>query len=623
MLAAGLIVVYALRGGGSYDIVVFEEHGLVLWLLLGLGIASGLLPRARPSRGQLALLGALLAYTAWTALSLSWTSSSERTFEEVARCLDYLGLATLLCATFDRETWRAGAAGLAFGAMLVCVVAVGSRLAPSVFGTDRIDTVLHIDRLSRPFGYWNSVAAWGAMCTAIGLAWSAHDPSRWRRPVVLALVPVAGLTTYLTYSRAGVGGIALALLAVLALSRSRLTVIVHMAAAAGGTGLAIAAVRGEPQIAHATGTHGAATVFAALLFAAALCAGIALVTQVLALDDLRIPRAWARPLAAVAGVAVLAAAAVAGPHLVSRAWDSFKRVPVVSGAGSTTARLDSLSGTRYPVWKVAIKAFDAHPVVGTGAGTFGFWWNEHATTPESLLDVHNIWLQNLAELGIPGLLLIVAVAVAALWLAISVRRRARRNVTAGVSAAFGAAFLVYLLHATVDWMWESTAVTVLAIAGVATVGARLGDGRMRIPLPARGAVAAVAALAAIAQLPGLLSTHYIRQSQAATRAGSGAQALSYAQDAINAEPWSASAQEQRALVLESGGELAAAADAERTAIDDEPVNYAHWLVMSRIQTESGDLAAAERDYNRARALAPKAQVFALAPYFAGVPTRSR
>src|SRR5580704_12621164 len=103
VLAAALVLVYALRGGGSYDVVVFEQNGLVVWLVLGLGIACGLLPRARPSGAQLLLLGALLAYVAWTALSLLWTSSSERTFEEVARTLDYLGLAVLLSAVFDRR----------------------------------------------------------------------------------------------------------------------------------------------------------------------------------------------------------------------------------------------------------------------------------------------------------------------------------------------------------------------------------------------------------------------------------------------------------------------------------------------------------------------------------------
>ena len=170
-----LVLLYALRGGGSYDIVAYEENGLVIWWLLAVGIALGLLPRARPSRGALVLLAALLGYAAWTALSLTWTDSKELTFAEVARVLDYLGLVALVGSVLDAKTSRPAAAGLVFGAFVVCVVAVGSRLAPSIFGHDEIDSLLHIDRLSRPFGYWNAVGAWGAMCSALGLAWSAHD----------------------------------------------------------------------------------------------------------------------------------------------------------------------------------------------------------------------------------------------------------------------------------------------------------------------------------------------------------------------------------------------------------------------------------------------------------------
>src|SRR5205807_2695281 len=157
----------------------------------------------------------------------------------------------------DRESWRPAAAGLGFGGMLVCVIAVGSRLAPSVFGVDHVDAVVHTDRLAYPFGYWNAVTAWGAMCVALGLTWSAHDVSRGRRAIALGLVPVAATMTYLTYSRAGIAGTALAVILSIGLSRNRITVVVHCMAAIAGSAVAILAVRGEPQIAHATGTGGA------------------------------------------------------------------------------------------------------------------------------------------------------------------------------------------------------------------------------------------------------------------------------------------------------------------------------------------------------------------------------
>ena len=130
----GLVLAYALRGGGSYDLVTFEEYGLVIWFAVAVGLALGLFPRARPARPVVLLVAALAAYTAWTALSILWTRSAELTSVEVARTLDYLGLVVLLASIFKRESWRFAGAGLGFGGLLVCVIAVGSPIAPGVFG---------------------------------------------------------------------------------------------------------------------------------------------------------------------------------------------------------------------------------------------------------------------------------------------------------------------------------------------------------------------------------------------------------------------------------------------------------------------------------------------------------
>jgi hypothetical protein len=608
-----LVLLYALRGG-SYDVVAYEEVGLGIWWVLAIAFGLGLLPRTRPPRAALALVGALAAYSLWTGLSLIWTQSSELTIEELARSLDYLGVVTLLGASLDRRTWRAAAAGLGLGAGIVCVFALGTRLAPQVFPTDYVDSAFHIDRISYPFGYWNAVGAWGAMSIAIGLAWSAHDSSRARRAIALALIPVAGAMTYLSYSRAAVGGAALAVLAVLALGRSRITALIHVVVAATAAGVVVAVIRHFPEIAHATGTRGAATASIALLLAAAACAVTAVLTAAGGTDRWRVPRAVFRPLAGVCAVIVVIAAAAVGPRVVKRGWHSFTATTITTGV-DPTARLASLSGSRYPLWQVTLSAFDAHPLNGTGAGTFEFWWDQHATTPEFVRDAHNVWLENMAELGLPGLILIIAIALTALVVGAAARIRARRTVSAGVSAAFLAAFSVYLLHASVDWMWESTAVTVLALAGIAVVGARGAIRPMRLRLPGRALLAALATFAGLVQLPGLLSTASIRRSQAAERVGDVSAALGWAKAGVDAEPWSASAHEQRGLVLEGARELPQAAQELDRAIAREPTNFRHWVVLARIDTERGRLGAAVSDYNRAYQLRPLGRIFQLAQFF--------
>jgi hypothetical protein len=612
LCGVGLVLVYALPGG-AYDHVRFEEYGLVIWWTLALGCAVGVLPRVRPSRWVIAWLAMMLAYTAWTALSLTWTASAERTTIEITRTLDYLGLATIIGVSVDRRTWRPAAAGLGFGALVVCVLAVAGRLDPGALPSDGIGGA-DLSRLSYPFGYWNAVGAWSAMAGVIGLGFAAHDTSALRRALALALVPWACVAEYLSYSRGGVAGITIGVIVLLLLSRQRMTAVLSAVVAGGGAAVAILVVRAHREIADGTGAAGAGAVLTALLAASVIAAGAAITLSLCGVDRQRLPRPLVRAVAVVATLVFLAAAVGFGPHLASRGWHSFSHPATVAPSTNPSSRLLNLSGTRYAVWKAALAAFDAHPINGTGAGTFQFWWNQHGTTYEFDQDAHSVWLQNLAELGAPGLGLIIAVLIGGLAIAVLVRQKTRRGASAGVAAACLAAFVVFLTQASVDWMWESTAVTVLALAGVSVLGVRLSQPRTPVRWPWRLAFTLLAISAAGAQVPSLLSTVDVNKSQAAERAGNGSAALAWANDAVAIEPWGASNYEQRALVDEAGDRLVAAAANERRAIDHEPTNFTHWLIMSRIQTERGRYAAAVSDYGRAHKLRPLATVFVVAPY---------
>lgn len=611
--AFALVLVFALRGG-SYDIVVRQEHALVIWWLLAVGVALGLLPRSRPPGPVLILLGALACYAAWTALSLTWTESSERTFAEVARVLSYIGLVALVSSALDRRTWRPAGAGLMFGALTVCGLAIWSRLAPASFPVDTAAKTFAPDRLDYPFGYWNAVGAWGAITAALALSWSSHDRLLVRRALALGLVPVAALMTYLSYSRAGGGAIVLAVLIVPALSRNRITATIHAVVAAAATGFVVLAVRGAPQIAKATGTRGAASVLGALAFAGVVCAAVAVLTRVIKIDRRRVPRSIARRLALLAAIPVVLLAGAFGPHLARKAWHSFRHTGLHQ-TSNPTSRLTNLSGTRYDIWRVALKGFAAHPVTGTGAGTYEFFWNRHQRNSEFVRNAHSLWLENLEELGLPGGLLIVAVAAACILVAVRARLQSRRGATAGAATAATAAFFVYLLNASVDWMWQSTAVTVLALAGVAAVGSRSGGGRPRVPWPVRGAVALLAVGAAAVQVPGLLATTEIRRSQAAAATGNLGAALAWARDAVSAEPWAASGYMQRGLVLESEGRLGEAARDVGKAISHERTNFAGWVVLARIDTERGNFDAALNDLSQARKFRTRGQAIELSRSF--------
>jgi O-antigen ligase len=414
---------------------------------------------------------------------------------------------------------------------------------------------------------------------------------------------------YLTYTRAGVAGAAIAVVAAIGLSRHRWTATIHAALAGFGTALAIDVIRSHPQIAHGTGSRGAGAVLAVLVFACVLCIlGVWLCT-IIGTDRWRLSKTGFKLFGTACTIVVLLLAAAFGPHLAKHAWHQFRNPSLPPAGSNPTQRLTTLSGTRYNLWAVAVDAFTAYPLTGTGAGTYEFWWNRHQRDSEFVLNAHSLWFENMAELGAPGLLAIIAFAAGALALLAVVRRRAGRRTSTAASTAAVAAFIVFLVQASVDWMWQSTAVTVLALAALASASARLSTGSLRLRVPARALLAAAAVLAAAVQIPGLESTLETRRSQAAERAGNGALAIAWAKAAVSSEPWAASPYDQEALVLESAGRLQQAVVELRHATAKEPDNYAHWLLLARVQTERGRLSAAARDYARARSLGTKGEVF--------------
>src|SRR5436309_3425037 len=125
----------------------------------------------------------------------------------------------------------------------------------------------------------------------------------------------------------------------------------------------------------------------------------------------------------------------------------------------------------------------------------------------------------MAELGLPGLLAVIGVAVGLVAVALKARIQSRRRANVAVSTALLACFFVFLVHASVDWMWQVPAVTVLALAAAAIAGGHGARRRLKLAWGWRAAVAVAALAACLVQVPGLISTLEIRRSQAAERRG--------------------------------------------------------------------------------------------------------
>ncbi len=192
----------------------------------------------------------------------------------------------------------------------------------------------------------------------------------------------------------------------------------------------------------------------------------------------------------------------------------------------------------------------------------------------------------------------------------------------GAAVALTAAFLVFAVNAGADWMWEETAVGALALGGLAVAGAGGAERFAREPgwgptprVAARAAIVLVAIAAAAFEVPGLVATDRVRASEDAMQNGDLGRAKRLADDAISAEPWSASAHLQLGTVLGRQGHFRAARRSVLSAQAKEPTNWRIPLVLAPIEAQLGHRARAARILRRGSRLYP------LSTFYASVPAR--
>lgn len=621
-LGFGLVVYLGLEGGG-YDPLVHDRVGIALWWFLLAGVAVGALPRRRPSALACVALGLLAAFVVWTALSLSWTESAERTSADLARIAGYLAAFSLAvfgsgASSSARRLVTAVAAGIA----VVAVVALLSRLHPAWFPTSH-ETAQFLssgrERLSYPLNYWNGLAGLIAIGVPLLLQVATGAKTIVARAAAAAVLPAIALAAYLTLSRGGIAAAFVALAVFFAFVSDRLPKLVTaLLAGAGGLVLIVATTHRDAlqhallnDTAHQQGNE-------VLVFTVVVCLIVGLAQAVFSADSLQsrrpdwtvISRHRSRlGLAAAAVVVLVALVAIDAPGRASDGWDEFKGE---AAPGKGADRLSSVAGeSRYQFWSAAVDENASKPLTGTGSGTFEYWWTRNGSVPEIAHDTHSLYLQTLGELGIVGLLVLVA------FLAAVLVGGGRNVVRAGRSrpelAAALAGCVAFCITAISDWMWQipACAIAFLLLAAVLVSAGETGreDRRAGLKPPLRIAMAAVALLAIAAIAIPLASTSLLRQSEADARAGDLPAALSAARSAQNAQPDAASPRLQEALVLESQGDLDGAAVAAVAATERESTNWRTWLVLSRIEAERGDASAAVRYYREARRLNPFSELF--------------
>ncbi len=489
-IAIAVIVAWAATGGGYESQPALgagyepDPWYLGSMMLVGLLCATALgVGRVRLSRWTKIACATFGLYVVWSFLSVTWAHDQGAAFLGSVRALVYL--AAFL--TFAILPWRDWSVKVALG-MLVAGLGALALLTTIRIAALANPTALFLNaRLSYPLGYYNADAAMFMMTAITTVALCS-------RRSVQPVLRVAGITlaalclqlAVLGQSRGWLFTAAIVLLLALLLVPNRLRLLVFALgpaiataaivptllnvyghATAGGVALA------EPHLGHILHREITHAVHAMLIADTAL----ALLVALGVILDRRISlnrRAQARVgrvSAAAALVTVLAAiAGLVATHghpvgRIERAWNSFANA---NNTANGSSRFTTLGSQRVDFWRVALHEFGRHPLAGIGQDNFAAAYLRERHTDQEPRWAHSIELRLLTHTGLVGALLFALFLLAVL---LASRARPRKPRAERVSAAVALLpLVVWLVHGSIDWLWEFPAlsVTALAFAGAAT-----------------------------------------------------------------------------------------------------------------------------------------------------------
>ncbi len=166
------------------------------------------------------------------------------------------------------------------------------------------------------------------------------------------------------------------------------------------------------------------------------------------------PAPSVRRIAAVLAIILVAVAVGAG--FVVRAWQT-------KGSDAFAIRQSSLALRLY-TWETASRMTFAHPLMGVGAGNYEIasprYWNtvEQVRTARYgrwMQQAHNEYLQTAAELGLPGVALLLAIFAYGLVMALDVAARAPRREDRLLGLGMAAAIAAIAIDANITFSLQA------------------------------------------------------------------------------------------------------------------------------------------------------------------------
>jgi O-Antigen ligase len=598
-LVVGTIVGLGATNGGYFP----SSWGWTALLFVWSGLIALLVKRnVTVSRLEIVYLGVFVALLCWTALSLLWTLTTAQTVYETERMLSYVtfAIALALLARRDQVT-------LVLGCVLAAVTglsayALATRLLPG-----QLTTYSQVAgyRLAAPLGYWNALAAIAAFGCLLALGLAARARNILLGGLAAATLVVLVPTLYFTFSRGGWLALFLGLAVLLLVDPRRLQLAAVLIVVSPWPAIALWGSYGSPALTTPGLSLGAASaqghrlawvigILAILAFGATvLCSVVS--ERVTVRPQVR--RVFGTLLVVgVLGVGGVGLVAVGGPAKVVRhALHSFRQPPIAVKGDLTKRLFDLSSNSRLNLWESALADARAHPVVGSGAGTFEEWWLRDRSIGTNVRDAHSLYLETFAELGTVGLLLLVAV----LLLPVVAGIRARAHPLVPVSLA---GFVAFLAHAAVDWDWEMPVVTLCALAFAATLlAAGSRNGRTVTLRPAvRFVSVAVLGVVSVFAFVAMVGNRALGQANAAADRADPIGMVAHARTAARWAPWSSEPIRIEADAALQRGDRARARSLYRKAIAKDPNNWNLWVGLAL----ASDGPAASRALAQAAKLNP-------------------
>ncbi|MCW3018808.1 MAG: hypothetical protein JWN10_1116 [Solirubrobacterales bacterium] len=418
------LITFHAKGGLNLESMVSTEMALTIGA--GVLIAACVLLTASGMRAYGAWpIGLLLAFTVLTALSIVWSVQPDHSWQDSGRMLAYTGVfaAGVALVRVVPDRWPAVLGGLTLAAVVVCAYALATKVFPS------LDPLNTFARLNEPYGYWNAVGLTAAMgvitCLWLGSRRTGHALAR---ALAYPAMGVLALTLVLAYSRGALAALGLGLLLWFCVVPLRLRAATLLLVGGLAAGAVVAwdfsrhalSSEGVPLAERAQAGHQLGALIVAMLVAltiVGIAIGFATARRAPSLIARR--RAGALLLAMVVLVLLAFAGALAHSHRgftgsISHAVSALTD-PNAKQPPNTAARLTAVASVRARYWKEALQVFQAHPALGAGAEGY---WTAHLRYETETLEVrhaHGFIVQTLADLGLAGL--IIALALLFTWMA--------------------------------------------------------------------------------------------------------------------------------------------------------------------------------------------------------------